>query len=101
MGSRPAANLRYLKSGQLASFFSVFCFLLLPFAASGVNNKIFTFILKLNRCDCWDDFWDDMVAYLDNHGKYHKHKGNLSKNLSNRFPKRLTRRWDMALTDTG
>jgi hypothetical protein len=29
MGSRPAANSRYLKSGQFASFFSVVCFLLL------------------------------------------------------------------------
>jgi hypothetical protein len=29
MGSRPAANSRYLKSGQLASFFWVVCFLLL------------------------------------------------------------------------
>jgi hypothetical protein len=29
MGSRPAANPRYLKSGQLASFFWVVCFLLL------------------------------------------------------------------------
>jgi hypothetical protein len=29
MGSRPAANPRYLKSGQLASYFWVVCFLLL------------------------------------------------------------------------
>jgi hypothetical protein len=29
MGSRPAANPRYLKSGQLASLFWVVCFLLL------------------------------------------------------------------------
>jgi hypothetical protein len=27
MGSRPAANPRYLKSGELASFFWVVCFL--------------------------------------------------------------------------
>jgi hypothetical protein len=35
MGSRPAANPRYLKSGQLASFFWVVCFLLLTVAFWG------------------------------------------------------------------
>jgi hypothetical protein len=40
MGSRPAANPRYLKSGQLATFFWVVCFLLLPvvFWAAGFRG---------------------------------------------------------------
>jgi hypothetical protein len=38
MGSRPAANPRYLKSGQLASFFWVFCFLLLTV---GFEERVF------------------------------------------------------------
>jgi hypothetical protein len=41
MQSRPAANPRYLKSGQLASFFLVVWFLLLPVVSCGAGFRGF------------------------------------------------------------
>jgi hypothetical protein len=49
MGSRPAANPRYLKSGQLASFFWVICFLLLPVVFWGAGFGVF---LQRRNVEC-------------------------------------------------
>jgi hypothetical protein len=56
MGSRPAANPRYLKSGQLASFSYVVCFLLLPvvfWAAGFESNVMFVAFLEDDILYVW------------------------------------------------